>query len=519
MSVDWLPRRLFGWRFAWPLALAVACAFTGCAPVGPDYNAPDPGVTDAFVTADAQAAPLQETQSINADWWAQLNDPLLTQLITDAATANQRIHIAVANVRAARANRRIAGSRLLPSIGSGASYTRLRASENGQVNLGALADAGVANLETDLYQAGLDASWEIDIFGGARRQAQAADAQIQAAQAARRQVIVSVIAETALNYVERAGLQQRLRITKNNIKTQQKTFSLVRNKRRLGLATELDEQRAAAQLHATQANLPSLRAAIQAAGYRLAVLTNRQPGELDARLSDAAPMPAAGDAVPVGLPSDLLRRRPDVSLAERQLAAAVANVGVAKADLYPRFFLTGAAGFESTSFTDWFSASSAQFSIGPSIRWPIFQGGAIRARVQGAQAQVDAAQARFRQAVLTAVEEVETALVRYAQSALARRDLHKAAAASQQALELAQALYDRGLTDFLTVLDGQREQQQIDDQLAQADTRVAVNLILIYKALGGGWQPFEPKKQAAGVSPIPLPPAAPNPSTRLPIIP
>ncbi len=295
----------------------------------------------------------------------------------------------------------------------------------------------------------------------------------------------------ARNYAELRGAQRRLELANKNIRIQADTLELVENKQRTGLAPELDVQRARTQLKITRSRVPDLRAAVHAAAFRIAVLTGRQPGERLVELAQQRPIPAPPEIVPVGLPSELLLRRPDVRRAERELHAATADIGVATAELYPRFFLTGSAGLESVSFTDAFDASSRTWSIGPRIRWPIFQGGRLRANISAKEARRDAAYQRFQQAVLTALEDVERSLVDYAEEQLKRRELEDAVQASTRAVDLASVLYEQGLADFLTVLDAERTLRDVEDQLAASETSATVEVIRLYKALGGGWEVFE----------------------------
>jgi NodT family efflux transporter outer membrane factor (OMF) lipoprotein len=302
----------------------------------------------------------------------------------------------------------------MPSIDANANYRRLRASENGVI-VGPLADAGLADTETDLYQTGLEASWEIDVFGSVHRDNEAAIARVQEVNERLADALVAVTAEVGLAYTDLRGAERELAVLQRNVEIQSRTLTLIRNQLGVGIASELDVEGARSQLARTTAQEPLLRAAIDIATYRLAVLTGRMPGELTDSLKGSAELVVRGDLVPVGLPSELLLRRPDVRAAERGLHAATADVGVATADLYPRFFLTGAGGFESVRFGDLFETQSGFFAIGPSIRWPVFHGGALRARVEAAEARVDAQYARYQQSILLAVEDVERSLVGYGQ--------------------------------------------------------------------------------------------------------
>jgi len=454
-----------------------------CTAVGPDYESPDTDLAPGFHGADAAG----HGGSVRPDWWEVLDDARLTGYVRDAVESNHDLEIGRARIREARALRRVASSRSLPGVGAGASHQSFETSEND-----VLGSRGLGRIDDDLFDASFDAQWEIDVFGGVRREAESADARLGAAVEAQRATLLSVVSEVARNYVELRGAQRRLVLADRNIEIQSDTLELVANKEQAGLASELDVQRAGSQLRITRSRVPELRAVVHAAALRIAVLTGRLPHELLDELAEQRPIPAPAEIVPVGLPSELLLRRPDVRAAELELHAATADIGIATAELYPRFFLTGMAGVQSVSFTDAFDAASGAWSIGPRVLWPLFQGGRLRANVSAAEARRDAAYQRFRQVVMTALEDVERSLVDYAEEQLERRELERAVLASTRAAELATALYDEGLTDLLTVIDAERTLRDVEDQLAASETAAALEMIRLYKALGGGWEVFEP---------------------------
>lgn len=463
---------------------------TGCAAVGPNYETPEPLLPEQFIGATTnppESEASTPTPIENVAWWEALGDPILTKYVNHAVRQNLDLQVAAARVREARALRGVAASKFYPDVTVGGDIREIRSSENGQVNLGKLNDLGFADVETSLYQVGFDAQWEIDIFGGTRRSVESADAQLGATAEVQHDILLTVVAEVARNYTELRGAQRRLEIAEKNIRIQSDTLLLVSNKNRVGIVPELDVQQARTQLKTSESRVPGLRASIQSAAFRLAVLTGRQPSALLDELLVSRPIPAPPDMVPVGLPSELLRRRPDIRQAERKLHAATADIGVVTADLYPRFFLTGAAGFESVSFSDLFDAKSGVFSIGPSIRWPLFQGGRIRSNIHASEARRDASYAQFQHTVLIAVEDVERSLIRYAEEQLEQKSLSQAVTAGQRTVELASVLYDKGLVDFLTVLDAERTLRDVEDQLVLSETAVTLNVIALYKALGGGW--------------------------------
>jgi multidrug efflux system outer membrane protein len=273
-----------------------------------------------------------------------------------------------------------------------------------------------------------------------------------------------------------------------NLKAQQETLDLTQVRFQAGLASDLDVAQAEAQVNTTAAQIPVLESSLKQAAYRLDVLLGLQPGGLWTELSNDAPIPALPPEVLVGLPSDLLRRRPDIRRAERQLAAATAEIGVATADLFPKFSLTGAFGLQSISASDWFTGHSRAWSIGPTIAWPLFDAGKIRANIEVRNAQQEQALRQYEKAILTALEDVENSLVNYAQEQVRYRSLGEAVAANRRAVQTATELYNQGLVDFLNVLETQRSLYSSESDLAQSKAAMTSNLVSLYKALGGGWE-------------------------------
>jgi len=421
-----------------------------------------------------------------AAWWKNFQDSELDSLIARAAQSNLDLKIAQARVREARAEYGIAVGNLWPTVDASGSYARQRQSKNQPVLSSLPMPPGVP-FENNVYQAGFDASWEVDVFGGKRRGVESAKAQVAAAQFGERDVLVTLLGEVARNYVEARGYQRRLEIAHENIQAQARVLAITQNRFTNGLATDLDVQQAATLLATTRANVPTLETALEASIHRLGVLLGQPPEALQTELSTAAPIPAAPPTVPVGLPSELLLRRPDVRLAERQLAAATANIGVAKADLFPKFFLTGVAGDQSVSASDWFDGGSRFWSVGPTVQWNIFDAGRIRANIKVQNARQEQALAGYEQTALSAFEDVENALTAYAKEQVRRRSLEDAVKSSQESLRLANQLYANGLSDFINVLDAERSLYQAQDQLVQSDRTVSTDLIALYKSLGGGW--------------------------------
>lgn len=465
------------------LSLAAVVILAGCA-VGPDYEPPRPMVSDTWSSLEGkspdQASVATSRSADLSQWWTTFNDPALNGLVEKALASSLDLKAAASRVREARAIRGVAQGGLLPEAGVSGSYDRLRTSENGP-----LPSDGKA---FDLYQGGFDASWEIDIFGGTRRTIEAAVAQEEAAVEGLRDVRVVLLAEVARNYVELRGFQSQLAIARQNVEAQQKTFELTRTRRDAGRATDLDVARAEALVSTTSSAIPSLEAATRLSIHRIALLLGQSPGALTADLSETKPIPKAPSEIPVGLPTELLRRRPDIRRSERELAAATARIGVATADLYPRFFLSGGIGLQSLDASDFATASSRLWSVGPQVQWALFQGGRIRANIEVQNARQEQAAIRFEQSLLGALKDVEDALVLHSREQARRRTLAQAVAAQQKAVELADQRYAQGLVDFLNVLDAQRQLYVAQDALVQSERAVITHSIALYKAVGGGWQ-------------------------------
>ncbi|MCC6794241.1 MAG: TolC family protein [Candidatus Hydrogenedentes bacterium] len=343
----------------------------------------------------------------------------------------------------------------------------------------------------DLYQAGFDASWELDVFGGNRRAVEAAEADIAASGEFRRDVLVSLLAEVARNYLTLREAQARFNIANENIAAQQNTVDITQSRFDAGLTSELDVTRARAQLATTKSQIPAIENIITSTIYRLSVLVGKNPADLFDELVVEKPLPPAPPQVPAGMPSDLLRRRADVRQAERELAAATARIGEAMADLFPKFSLTGNFGFQSDRIGDFTVGANQVWGFGPAISFPLFDGGRIRANIEVQNARQERALLRYEQAVKQSFGDAETSLVAYAKEQERYVALDTAEAADRRAVELANERYVRGLDDFVNVLDAQRSLYATQDQRVQSQTTILLNLVTLYKALGGGWESFE----------------------------
>lgn len=463
---------------------AALFTLTGCGLAGPDYAPPPLEAPEQWHTplenGLSSAAATPETL---ARWWTTLGDPLLDSLEQRAIAGNLSLKEAVARVREARALRGISAAALLPSVDANASLTNSRTSPN-SIN----GPVGSAGKEKDLYSVGLDAGWELDIFGGRRRAVEAAQAELEGGVATLHDVLVSLMAEVGLSYVEVRTSQTRLAAAEANLATQKQTYALNRSRYQAGLIDVLAVQQSLYVLEHSRSQVPALQAGLAAARNRLAVLLGLNPGALDEELAAVRPVPVPPLSVAVGVPADTLRQRPDIRRAERNLAAATALIGVATADLYPKFQLFGSIGLESLSLDSLPEWSSRTWSVGPAITWNLFDAGAIRQNIAVQNARQEQALIQYEAAVLGAQEEVENALMAFLREQNRRDALGKAVEAARQAEFLARDRYKHGLVGFNDVLDAQRSLLSFQDELAVSEGAVTADLISLYKALGGGWQ-------------------------------
>jgi outer membrane protein, multidrug efflux system len=447
--------------------LAVVVLLAGCA-VGPNFRPVQMPAPEAWAGSSVEGVPPE----LNA-WWTTFNDAQLTALVQEAVESNLDLKLAEARLREARATRGVIAGALWPSATAVGGYARTNVP---------------ANTEHDLYQTGLDSIWEIDIFGGTRRAVESATAGIEVAQESLRDVQVSLVAEVALNYVQLRGYQQQIEIAQSNLEAQSRTGAITRQRFAAGFVSALDVATADAQVATTQSTIPVLQTAAQQTIYTLSVLLARPPADLLSELSEAEPLPVTPPEVPAGLPSDLLRRRPDIRQAEAEVHAATAQIGVATADLFPKFALTGSVNWQADKLADLYTGASRSWSVGPSVNWPIFQGGSIVANIQVQEALRDQAFLTYQKSVLAAFQDVENALVAYAKEWEHRRALNDAVVANRKAVTLAMQLYTQGESDFLNVLVAQRSLYASEEAYVQSTLNTATDLIALYKALGGGWE-------------------------------
>jgi NodT family efflux transporter outer membrane factor (OMF) lipoprotein len=447
--------------------------------VGPDFQPPQMAVPAAWIETSPAERPAVEL----ARWWTVFDDPTLVALEERAVRSNLDLMLAEARIRQARAARGFAAGGLGPTVDAGGAFQRSRSP--GRTS--DWQDGETRGVVSNTYDAGFDASWELDIFGGIRRSIEAADADLQAAVESRRDVLVTLTAEVARNYIELRAFQQRAEIARQNLATQRHSARLTRQRFEGGFVSGLDVANAEAQMAATASQIPQLEAGERQSIYALGILLGQAPAALMAELTPASAIPAAPPAAPPGLPSDLLRRRPDIRRAEADIHAATARIGVATADLYPRFTILGDAGVRSGDFSSWLTWDQRFWSFGPSVSWRVFDTGRTRSAVAEQEALQEQALIAYRQTVLAALQEVENALIASAKEQERRRSLAAAVAANRRAVSLAKTLYTEGQTDFLNVLDAQRSLFVTEETLALSTSAMATELVALYKAVGGGW--------------------------------
>lgn len=478
------------WRPWLSFLLIVMVLAAGCA-VGPDYVRPDTQVPQAWHSL-SQPRPAPPSVAVPRavtliQWWQSFKDPILDSLVQMAVNSNLDLKQAESRIIQARATRGTVAAGLWPQVSGSAIYQRSSSSSETVGGGGAPAVATLAPFR-EVFQVGLDAAWELDIFGGVRRGVEAANADIVAAVEDRRDVLITLAGDVGNNYISLRGLQQQIAIARKNLEAQKKTAQITHKRFEAGFVSRLDVANADAQVATTEAQIPVLESSAQAAIYSLGVLLGKEPAVLVRELATPTPIPPTPPEVPVGLPSDILRRRPDIRRAEAQLHAATARIGVAVADLFPKFSLTGSFGLSANDIAKLGRLDSKFWSFGPSVTWPVFQGGRIWANIQVQNAVQEQAVLAYQKAVLTALKDVETALVAYGKEQEHRKSLATAVDNNRRAVDLSMKLYVAGKTDFLNVLNAQRSLFLTEDALTQSTRTLATNLIALYKALGGGWE-------------------------------
>ncbi|MFM0061516.1 efflux transporter outer membrane subunit, partial [Paraburkholderia phytofirmans] len=490
------------------LALLLCSMLTGCL-VGPNFERPQTATPDVFNrTQTAQASSKAVESEFTAEWWTLFNDPILDSLEQQLTDANLDVAAASARLRQSRAQQRIAGAEEYPTLNGAASYDRERGSPNGILSLlgvtptgsqtqsaSGSAPLGVAPLPGakgspayDLYQFGFDASWELDFWGRVRRGVEAASALSDASYEDRNAILLSARAELARDYIQLRDTQALLQIAKQNLDIAHDATKLTQNRVHEGVTTDLDVANAMAQAESIESLIPTLESRNTTTINAIGVLLAKEPGALQQMLAEPHDVPALPDQVPIGVPSELVQRRPDIRKAEAHLHAATATIGMAKADFYPRISLNGSAGFQSLQLSNLADWASGQFVVGPSITLPIFEGGRLKGTLHLREAQQQEAAIVYKHTVLQAWREVDDALVVYDAEQRRRDRLKTVVSLNQRALSIAQQRYKAGAVDFLDVLNVQKQLLDAQSNLEQSKAAADANLITLCKVLGGGWE-------------------------------
>jgi NodT family efflux transporter outer membrane factor (OMF) lipoprotein len=448
---------------------------------GPEYSKPEMQTPEAWqkdisgVTADKQSE-----QEILAKWWTTFNDPVLSGLMEGAVAGNLNLKQALNSIRQARIQRGITDTDRFPTVNSSGSAGRT-------YQKGMTGDfTGTNNLRL-----GLDASWELDLFGGVKRSIEAADANIQSTEESYRDVLVSLLAEVALNYIDVRSYQSQLSVAESNLKTREETYNITRWRYQAGLITELDVENAEKTLEQTRSQIPSLKNGLDQAKNRIAVLLGSEPGSVDPVLNDNKPIPSAPDLIALGIPADLLRRRPDLRKAERELAVQTARIGVAEAERYPKISLSGNIGLSAIGLGDLFTTDSLSTGVNSGISWPVYNAGKVIKNIEIQWAVQEQKMIAYRALLLTALEDVEKAMTSYSYEMARRESLIKASRSAEKAAETSRAQYSSGLADFQSVLEAEGTLLTFQNNVVQSDAQIIKDLIALYKALGGGWSSFE----------------------------
>lgn len=476
------------------LVIALAATPLGCS-VGPNFTRPEPHVPPQWSPASASGSVNTEAQAV-VSWWTTFQEPTLASLIERSTASNLDLRAAVLRITEARTEREVASAAYWPQVDANASYTRQRLSgttTTGAVftNFGSVKIPGVPSVSFpnpyNQFQLGASASWEVDLFGRVRRSVEAANADLQASVEDQRAVFVSLCADVARNYIELRGAQLRRDVTEQSLATQKELYDLTRQRQAVGLTTELDVANAGAQLDSTRAQVPQLEREVTQDINQLSLLMGREPDTLRTELEAARPVPPVPPVLPIGLPSDLARRRPDIREAEARLHAATARIGVAVGDLFPRLTLSASGGTQAQSGSDLLKWASRFGSIGPTFEMPLFDGSRwATVRLQNVRAQEAALD--YERTVLSALHEVENALAAYKADLERGVSLAAAVEESRDALSLARDRYSSGVANFIDVLDAERSLQQNELSAATNTTAISTDLVAIYRALGGGWE-------------------------------
>lgn len=459
------------------LTMLAVIMLTGCTSVGPDYVSPNSKVPERWIGENTGSFKIENRSS--EQWWRLFNDPILDELIKNASDSNLDLKEAMARVDEYRSRLGVVTGKRYPTVGVEGDLLRQKTSKN----------AGYSGVTNNYKGLGLEAGWEIDLFGRVRRSIEAAKANYEAVQEDRNDVMISINSRVAMNYINIRTYQARLAASNSNIELQKEVLRITESRFKYGLATALEVAQAEQALASSEATVPPLRIQLSESINTMSVLLGRNPGELDKLLSEQRPIPVPPRDAAIGVPSDILRQRPDIRRAERQLAVETARVGIAKSDLYPQFSLSGSFGYQSVSGGNLFSSGGNYFSMGPSLRWNIFSGGSILNQIDVQDSIVRQKATQYESIVLSALNEVENSMTSYTEDSIRLGHLEKTVEASKKSVELSLNLYKQGLVGFENVLNSQLSQFTSEDRLAQARGDSAEDFVRLYAALGGGWDP------------------------------
>ncbi len=460
------------------ILLSIGSLLTSACTLGPDYSLPDFSFSSLY-QQDEQTKMHFPTTEVQQQWWKSFNDETLNQLIAQATENNHDLRIAIANVDEAKALRGNAKRALFPSFSLDGDASKTKSSK--KVSNSSNSGGG----ESDRFTVEGGVLWETDVFGRLKRSLEAETARLEAEEATKHGVMLSVISEVARNYFEVRGLQKRIEVTTHNIEVLREVEHLAKARLKSGVGTNLDISQAKGERQSFESRLPNLRAEMKAGIFRLSVLSGKTPEHYLELLSKTKPMPNVPDIIPVGLRSDILKNRPDIAVAERELAAATADIGTAIAERYPDISLTGAVGSSARLFGDLFTSGAGTFSLGSSLSWRLFDGGHI---VEARKASQRAAIATYEKTILNALEEVEASLIRYGSEWQTLKALEAAKKTRQEGFRIAKLRYKEGEEDFLSILDSERSLVLAEDAVIQSEIALLTHLTTLYKALGGGWQ-------------------------------
>jgi NodT family efflux transporter outer membrane factor (OMF) lipoprotein len=496
---------LTDWQIGRFASAALTAALAGCT-VGPDFHLPNPQLPTSTYTGEPAAADPWLQHPPDPNWWAVFRDPILTDLERRVAGENLDVLTATIRLAQSRFQRGVVAAAEFPSVNGNAQYQRELYSINGPFlspngPFGPLGNAVNRLLQAsgqsplprspiavNEFYVGFDASWELDLWGRVRRQIEAADAQVDQVAEQRRDALVSSLAELARDYIQLRGIQMQIRVAEEYTKVAQDVLTRAQERAIKGVGLGLDVENAAAQVENIRAQVPGLEQQESEYINAVSLLLNQPPGALYAALGPPKLVPPAPPRVPVGIPFDLARRRPDIRAAEAQLHAATADIGVAVASFYPTVQLNGTVGLDSVDFTHLWQANSLQYMAGPSVKIPIFEGGRLKNMLELSKAQQQEAAIRYQQIVMRAWHEVVNALVAYRLEQQRRARLKLQIEHSRLALTFARERYADGVGDFLRVLDTERTLLQAEQQYVTSTTNELLNLVQLFKALGGGWE-------------------------------